>query len=423
MAEATELECPVCYETIGQLAKYLKCFKCGAICCQKCQISSEKPNCTSCGTEFTRHQLIDVMSKKELDTSSLASYWSEIYFQREQSLLNIAQSFIQEQRKVEKEKSQRRFGKRGRANLTIDAFFNEETQAGDTEGDYLPKNKKEYSLNFSNFNCSDATCRGIVTNDTRRCGLCKKVYCFNCHELEDKSDPTLSQIADPIPKNLTEKIPGSTHMCDPANIATIAQLHKDSKKCPACGTLINKSAGCNHMRCTYCGCYFNWSTGKITSRNSNPITNTEIFGKHTANMCIAEMSIWKSREYESDSANINRDAGSLLYYYQKNYTEEVITRSYRDRLLVSRVKYLDNKFTMAEWKRDIYKIELDVQRRRAIGEIIVLALEAYVDMINQNAIWKAMEVYNQSTKKIQQEYGGKWIVFKTGSSDPPYLEK
>src|SRR3990167_2101583 len=164
-SEDNAFECIVCYEPI--VGKYLKCLRptCQKICCRQCQMRSDKPLCTNCGNEFSRDQLTQLMTTKQLDQSGLANYWADIYLQREQSLLNIAQAYLKEHEKLQQERSHRRYGRRTRTDMDIETFFGAgNIVAGDTEGDLLEKGKKEYALNLSNFNCPDTNCRGIVNN-------------------------------------------------------------------------------------------------------------------------------------------------------------------------------------------------------------------------------------------------------------------
>jgi len=56
---------------------------------------------------------------------------------------------------------------------------------------------------------------------------------------------------------------GVEHVCDPALVATIAEIVKDSRPCPRCGTAISKVSGCDQMFCTQCDTPFSYITGTV----------------------------------------------------------------------------------------------------------------------------------------------------------------
>ena len=91
--------------------------------------------------------------------------------------------------------------------------------------------------------CPGDDCRGFL-NRQYSCGVCKKRFCSAC--LEPKTDG---------------------HECDPDTVRTIKLLKKDSKSCPNCAVLIYKIEGCNQMYCTVCHTSFDWSTGRIVTKN------------------------------------------------------------------------------------------------------------------------------------------------------------
>ena len=71
--------------------------------------------------------------------------------------------------------------------------------------------------------------------------MCENKICSKCNEIKSSEE----------------------HECDPNNVETVNLLKKDTKGCPTCGTLINKSSGCNQMWCPSCHTAFNWNTLKI----------------------------------------------------------------------------------------------------------------------------------------------------------------
>jgi hypothetical protein len=99
--------------------------------------------------------------------------------------------------------------------------------------------------------CPGENCKGY-TNGT--CGLCKTQICKECHEV--------------VSDNTNELV---THTCKQENIDTVKLLHRDSKNCPSCKTLIYKIDGCDQMFCTQCHTAFSWRTGEVCNgRIHNP---------------------------------------------------------------------------------------------------------------------------------------------------------
>jgi len=89
--------------------------------------------------------------------------------------------------------------------------------------------------------CPDADCRGFLST-AYKCGTCSRQFCSDCRELRDEG-----------------------HTCDPALVATMAAIAKDTRGCPNCGTGISKVSGCDQMYCTNCDTAFSWLSGKVVT--------------------------------------------------------------------------------------------------------------------------------------------------------------
>ena len=87
--------------------------------------------------------------------------------------------------------------------------------------------------------CPTESCRGFLST-AYKCGTCASQFCSGCRE----------------PK-------GGEHVCDPALVATIAAIVKDSRPCPRCGTAISKVSGCDQMYCTQCDTPFSYERGTV----------------------------------------------------------------------------------------------------------------------------------------------------------------
>ena len=89
--------------------------------------------------------------------------------------------------------------------------------------------------------CPIESCRGFLST-AYKCGTCATQFCSGCRE---------------------RKVKGVEHTCDPALVATIAEIVKDSRPCPRCGTAISKVSGCDQMFCTQCDTPFSYETGRV----------------------------------------------------------------------------------------------------------------------------------------------------------------
>jgi len=89
--------------------------------------------------------------------------------------------------------------------------------------------------------CPIETCRGFLST-AYKCGTCATQFCSGCRERKSKD---------------------VEHVCDPALVATIAEIVKDSRPCPRCGTAISKVSGCDQMYCTQCDTPFSYETGAV----------------------------------------------------------------------------------------------------------------------------------------------------------------
>lgn len=94
-----------------------------------------------------------------------------------------------------------------------------------------------------NYKCSNEDCKGFLTGGKWTCDLCSKETCNKCHET----------------------IIGKDHACNPATVATVELLMKDSKNCPKCAATIYKISGCSQMYCTSCHTAFEWGTLEIVT--------------------------------------------------------------------------------------------------------------------------------------------------------------
>ena len=86
---------------------------------------------------------------------------------------------------------------------------------------------------------------GSPTNPTMTCDNCQRTYCYehaNAHP------------------NMTCEVYEKSKAGETAQNRTLIDLI--SKPCPGCNVFVEKSGGCNHMKCSNCGKAFCWLCGK-----------------------------------------------------------------------------------------------------------------------------------------------------------------
>lgn len=91
--------------------------------------------------------------------------------------------------------------------------------------------------------CQNNGCRGMLTTQYK-CDLCTKFTCTKCFVCI--VDGTRDE-----------------HECKPEDVATVEELRKNTRPCPACGLRISKIDGCDQMWCVECKTAFSWSKGTV----------------------------------------------------------------------------------------------------------------------------------------------------------------
>ena len=224
-----------------------------------------------------------------------------------------------------------------------------------------PKNEKK--ANSLVLKCPGENCRGYVNMRKMECELCSIKLCRDCHEvLRDEGTPL-------------DKADALEHTCDPATVETVRFLKKDTKNCPSCKAMIHKIDGCDQMFCTQCHTAFSWRTGEISmGRVHNP----------------------HYYEYLRQSGNATRELGDIpcgglpripfqlirerpIYgiIHQRVAHMELyeIPRLQHDLNTVDgnldlRVMYLNEEIDLVNFKREIYRREKKLEKKREILTIL-----------------------------------------------------
>lgn len=210
--------------------------------------------------------------------------------------------------------------------------------------------------------CPQGECKGYVNTRKMECELCNSKICRECHEIL-----IIGQ----------ESIGTTGHTCNPATIETVNLLMKDSKNCPTCKSLIYKIDGCDQMFCTQCHTAFSWRTGEISmGRIHNP-------------------HYYEYLRRQNGGADGGREIGDipcgglpratrhvLENRYLRNVHQRVahvelyeIPRLNNDLNMVHgnvdlRIDYLNGDLNLVNFKREIYKREKALEKKREILTIL-----------------------------------------------------
>jgi hypothetical protein len=125
--------------------------------------------------------------------------------------------------------------------------FNVGQLIGEIE-DYIKSLREELHRDVSSttkYQCSGCK-SGTYTVENPRCQLCEKLNCMSCETV--------------VNGDL------ETHQCKKSDLESLAEIKRESKRCPKCSIWISKIDGCNDMFCTECRTPFNYRTGEIIKK-------------------------------------------------------------------------------------------------------------------------------------------------------------
>ncbi len=241
-------DCSICCETFNKSNhRRIDCKTCESKETQVCQSCAKRyildlptdPSCMVCKIEWDTEFLCDNFTKTFIN-KELKVHRENYLLEKQIALLPETQDYAENIKlcdKLEKQKEELMKEKRALElklrNLNTNIRDVESTIRQIRYGNYT-KQKTEFT-----FKCPVENCNGFL-NDKYTCGICENNICKHCMEIKEEN-----------------------HECDEEKKMTVAMIKKDSKPCPKCGQLINKSEGCDQMYCIKCHTAFSWRTGII----------------------------------------------------------------------------------------------------------------------------------------------------------------
>ena len=398
-------ECEICYENFNlQNHKKIVCAFCDYKTCRTCiqtylTTTVNDPHCPSCKKGWNR-EFVDANSTKTFRNKSLKTHRENILLEREKSYLPEAQIAVIRRKQasaIRKQINDIHENIRTERLLigTLEHNFNVLQRGHDIEEDG-PSTKKVFVKK-----CPVENCRGFLSTQWK-CEICENKICSKCNEIKEDQD----------------------HTCEPSNVETVNLLKKDTKGCPTCGTLINKSSGCSQMWCPNCHTAFNWNTMKIEKgiihnphfyefqrRQGGGTTNRNVGDIPCGGLPdMGELNTFFNKE-PAPTPTHNRRYG----YYQREprrpadltVEEETIYEIHRlinhlenhefrwefrgvenptandNTFRELRIRYLMNEIDETQWKRQLQQIEKKTSKTRDVYNILRMFTLTSSDLLRQ----------------------------------------
>ena len=243
-------DCEICCEKFNlQNHKKVVCPFCDYNTCRTCvqtylTTTVNDPHCPACKKEWNR-EFVDKSCTKTFRNKELKTHRENILLEREKSYLPEAQIAVARRKKaiaIRKQINTIHENIRTQKMVieTLEHNFNVLQRGQDIEDDDDGSEAGPSTRRAFVKKCPVEDCRGFLSTQWK-CELCENKICPRCNEIKKYDD----------------------HECIQSNVDTVNLLKKDTKGCPSCGTLINKSSGCSQMWCPGCHTAFNWNTLKI----------------------------------------------------------------------------------------------------------------------------------------------------------------
>jgi hypothetical protein len=226
-------ECPIC---ILPIEKAVECSACQYKACVECVqgyiTTSEKPECIRCHVPFTHSFMHSVFPSKFVNEYIDKPRIEDLY-NEQRRLIDIEMPLVPLFQTLVRLQAIRKFEV---SRLIVEVEDAIKSQREELHRDVSSTTK---------YKCSGCK-SGTYTIENPRCQLCEKLNCVSCETV--------------VNGDL------ETHQCTKSDLDTLAEIKKESKRCPKCSIWISKIDGCNDMFCTECRTPFNYRTGEIIKR-------------------------------------------------------------------------------------------------------------------------------------------------------------
>lgn len=245
-------ECSICCEKFNKSThRPVNCKTCVSketLACQSCakRYMLDQPtdaSCMVCKVEWDQDFLCESFTKTFIN-KELKVHRENYLLEKQMALLPDTQQYAEQLKLLEGLSKQKELLliKKRKAEQSLKEINHNIKMLDNTIRDIRHGETAEQKSEFK-FKCPVENCNGFL-NEKFHCGICENKICRHCMEIKNED-----------------------HECDPEKKATVEFLKKDTKPCPKCGQLINKSHGCDQMYCIKCHTAFSWRTGAIERGN------------------------------------------------------------------------------------------------------------------------------------------------------------
>lgn len=230
--------------------------------------------------------------------------------------------------------------------------------------------------------CPVEGCNGFLSS-VWKCGICENWSCADCYAV----------------KGLDKD---AEHICKTDDKATADLIRKNSKPCPNCGELIEKSMGCDQMFCTSCHVPFSWNKGEVIKtgivhnphyfewlqRNGrNPGVGAAAFnapcgdGLPSFSRILNRIRAFKPRGFsDKEICQMYQICGHIIDVERNRYNFPFPEDDSKNG-----VDFLMKKINEDEWKLLLKKNEMSRLRQKEIRDVLDAFKNAAID------IWRGIE--------------------------------
>lgn len=411
-------DCDCCCNKLP-IAKAVKCpgSSCGYTVCATCQKTSLDlaHGCMSCKMTFTNKFLVEKLGKTFVN-GPLRKFREEPLYEREKALLPETQPLVEWERIRRSEMAKTRF--RQVPQIPPRPVIDSDGSATNTPNSVDPMRII--------FPCPKNMCRGFVIRG--KCGVCMDTICVHCREVHSNG-----------------------HVCNKDVLESVRAINTECRNCPQCATMIYRTEGCQHMKCTACNSHFDWETGRLLAASSNHhYDNVAAFSTNVVrrDLTVSEgvceddtalsvmhdhipREVFELSVTDTELISVLYDDPAIIRHTKTTkYMERNIVSTQLNSLVVDRVKFMLGELTEAKWKSRIFLLEKHKTLDLHIAEVLHIYLTTVRDFQSyaranateteriKSEFHTFILMINDSFKSLQDEYGGACIQIRTNFSDP-----
>lgn len=203
--------------------------------------------------------------------------------------------------------------------------------------------------------CMRITCRGYL-DDNLKCNYCFSKFCDKCEKVKEKN-----------------------HVCKEENVESI-NLIKSMIKCPKCGIAVEKSEGCNSMRCSNCQTNFEYTTGNEGGGGNSH--NQSIMIKEKRHLYIEFVEYLNKKEIlhrmqHLESLEPSTPKKKLLEKQIKEYIKGETSYEQKKKIALQYQRYILNKFLFTKFRKIMNECEDLIIHDKLVKDNLEKIIEGY----------------------------------------------